>query len=199
MRDGTSLAHQMLMKVQAVPAARAQASGFVRRLVGAAWLNPAIYEEVEADVGATFQAVAVVLLAALAAGLGALGNGPPSGALIRVGIALCSWMAWAAVTVQVGGRLLPEPQTRVSLGEVMRTLGFAAAPGLILVFSGLPVVGRGVFVVAWIWMLMAMVVAVRQALDFRTTSRALLVCAVGGIVALLVIVVLGLLTASTAS
>ena len=185
------------MRTTAAPAA---SSSFVSRLFGAAALRPAVYEEVEADSRATFQAAAVVLLAALAAGVGAVGEGGLSGsALVRVLIALCSWIAWAAVSVQIGGRLLREAQTRVSLGEVLRTLGFAASPGLILAFSGLPVVGRGVVVVAWTWMLLAMIVAVRQAFDFRTTARALLVCAVGGIVALIVTVALGLLTASTAS
>jgi hypothetical protein len=185
------------MLTTAVPAA---SSSFVSRVFGAAALRPAIYEEVEADPRATFQAAAVVLLAALAAGVGTVRDGQLSGtALIRVLIALCSWIAWAAVIVQVAGRILREPQTRVALGEVLRTVGFAAAPGLILAFSGLPVVGPGVVVVAWTWMLLAMVVAVRQAFDFRTTARALFVCVVGGIVALIVTVILGLLTASTAS
>jgi hypothetical protein len=114
-------------------------------------------------------------------------------------IALVSWTAWAMVIVQVGGRLLPEPWTHVTLAELLRTLGFAATPGLILVFAGQPGLGAVVPWAAWLWMLMAMVVAVRQALDFQHTSRALLVCLVGGLVAVGITLALGWLTATPAS
>jgi hypothetical protein len=160
-------------------------------------LESATYEEVEADEGATWQAVGVVALASLAAGAGVIGGLSVQGTILRFAIALVSWATWAILVVQVGGRLLPEPQTRVNVPELLRTLGFAASPGLILALAGLPVIGNVVPGLAWLWMLLAMIVAVRQALDFERTPRAVLVCVVGGVVALGTMVGLSWLTATT--
>ncbi|MEQ1895800.1 MAG: YIP1 family protein [Vicinamibacterales bacterium] len=173
-----------------------QPQTFFRRVMGAAILDAATYEDVEADAGATGQAAAVVVLVALAAGVGDWGHVFAPATVIRVVTGLVSWLVWASVVVQVGGRILPEPQTRVSWPEMLRTLGFGAAPGLLLVFAGAPAVGGFVVWVAWLWMLVAMVVAVRQALDFQGTGRAVLVCAVGVLAGLGVAFVLGSLTAT---
>jgi hypothetical protein len=56
----------------------------------------------------------------------------------------------------------------------------AAIPGL----SGL------VFLVASIWMLIAMVIAVRQALDYKSTFRAGGVCAIGWVIQSLILYLL---------
>ncbi|MFB3126028.1 MAG: YIP1 family protein, partial [Candidatus Acidiferrales bacterium] len=96
----------------------------------------------------------------------------PSGALI-------GWFLWAFVTYLVGTKILPEPQTRSDVGELLRTIGFSASPGvlfILVVVPGLgPLIGLGVLV----WMLVAFVVAVRQALDYRSTGRAVAVCLIG--------------------
>src|SRR5712672_2323592 len=110
---------------------------FLQRLIGAAALDTAIYEEVEADGGASVQAAAVVVLSSLAAGIGARGfsqNSLPNIALITIA-SLMAWGCWALVTYQIGARLLPEPQTSVDVGQLMRTIGFAATPGLLRVFG----------------------------------------------------------------
>src|SRR5437899_12265035 len=107
----------------------ATANTFLQRLIGAMALDTAIYEEVEAARGATLQAFAVVLLSSLAAGIGARGLGgstPANIAFVSI-VALLAWAAWALLTLQIGGHLLPEPQTRVDVGELLRTTGFAAA------------------------------------------------------------------------
>jgi hypothetical protein len=168
---------------------------FVQRLVGAAALDVAIYEEVEADRTATGQAVVVVILSSLAAGIGSRGFGGASlGTMILMTIgALLGWAAWALVTLQIGGRLMPEPQTRVDMGELLRTIGFANTPGLLRVFGFIPSVSYPAFAIAAIWMLLAMIVAVRQALDYTSTARAVIVCAIGWILSLAISVVMGLL------
>src|SRR6266852_2646298 len=108
-------------------------NSFLQRLLGAMALDTAIYEEVEADTGATTQACAVVLLSSLAAGLGARSFGESS--LANIGfisiVALLAWAAWALVTFEIGSHLLPEPQTRVDVGELLRTIGFASTPGMV--------------------------------------------------------------------
>src|SRR5262249_909587 len=157
-------------------------NSFLQRLIGAMALDPAIYEEVEADRGATGQALAVVVLSSLAAGIGAHGltgtSTAGSIAFITVG-ALLLWAAGALRTFEIGVHLLPTTETRSNVGELLRTIGFASTPGLLRVLGILPPVAGPVFVVTSIWMLAAMIVAVRHALDYRNTGRAIAVCVVG--------------------
>lgn len=167
--------------------------GFLRRLVGAAALDVSIYEEVETDRGATTQALAVVVLSSLAAGVGARGfaGGDVAGIAFFGAVALVAWAAWALVTYEIGARILPEPQTRADVGELLRTTGFATAPGLLRVFGLLPGTTVPVFVVTAVWMLAAMIVGVRQALDYTTTRRAVAVCGLGWVLAIAFAGVLG--------
>ncbi len=159
---------------------------FLYRLSGAAALDAGIYESIEADPRATRQAVAVVLLSAAAAGIGASGLvGPRPVVLVAISaLALVTWVAWGMLMFQIGTRLLPEPQTRASLGELLRTTGFAASPGLLQVFAILPGMAIPVFVGVWLWMIGAMVVGVRHALDYQSTGRAVAVCVVAAALAL---------------
>ena len=156
-------------------------ASFTERMIGAAKLDVQVYEEVEADTGATGQAMGVVLLSSVAGGIGSVGVGAGGfGGFLAGGIAaLIGWVAWASVTSIIGTRLLPEPQTRSDVGELMRTLGFAQAPGLLRILGIVPVVGPLVFSIVSIWMLVAMVIAVRQALDYTSTLRAVGVCLAG--------------------
>jgi hypothetical protein len=165
---------------------------FMRRLAGAAMLDPATFEDVEADRGATTQAIGVVVLASLAAGIGARGAAGAGPALeffvVGALLSLTAWAAFAALTLQVGTWVLPHPDTRVDAGQLLRTLGFAAAPGLLQVFAIFGGVTVPVFAVAIAWTLVASVVAVRQALDYSTTRRAVAVCGLAWLLALLIAV-----------
>jgi len=174
---------------------------FLRRLIGAAALDPAIYEEVEADQTATLQAFAIVILSSLAAGVGARGLGGVSAANVAFvsTIALVSWVVWAFITFEIGVRLMPEAQTRSDVGELLRTIGFATTPGCLRVLGVLPGVTIPVFALTAVWMLAAMVVAVRQALDYRSTSRAVAVCGLGWGLAVTIAVTLGLLSGPSLS
>lgn len=170
------------------------ANSFTQRLIGAVALDAAIYEEVEADASATGQALAVVVLSSLAAAFGSRGLGGTTvqGAVFIGIVSLLAWATWALVVFEVGARLLPEPQTRVDLGQVMRTLGFAAAPGLLRILGIMSAATIPVFVITAVWMLAAMIVAVRSAMDFHTTARAVAVCCLGWALALAMAVVLGM-------
>lgn len=166
---------------------------FPRRLVGAVLLRPAVFEEVEADASATRQALLVVLASGIAAGVGI---GPAGtgllGTMTYSAAALALWAAWSMITLEIGVRLLPEPQTRADFGELLRTTGFASAPGLLRVAGILPGMTRPVFVISAIWMLAAMVLAVRQALDYTRVGRAVAVCVLGWLFALGFALLLGL-------
>jgi len=161
----------------------------IRRMLRAARLEPAFYEEVEADKTAMGQAMLVVALSSLAAGLGA-GELGVKAVLANLVTAWLLWLLWAWLTWFIGTKLLPEAQTDADLGQILRTTGFSAAPGLLRLLGFLPVVGRIVTAVAQVWMLAAMVVAVRQALDYRGTGRALTVCLLGWLIYVIVGVVI---------
>jgi hypothetical protein len=153
---------------------------FVYRMMGAATLDAAMYEGIEGDTRVTSQAAAAVLLSSFAAGIGAGGlyGLRLSVFLGTVVLALVMWLAWAMLVYQIGSRLLPEPATRTTFGELLRTTGFAAAPGVLQAFAVFPGMLIPVFVGTWIWMLAAMVVGVRHALDYESNARAILVCLV---------------------
>jgi hypothetical protein len=174
---------------------------FFQRLLGAVSLDAAIYEEVEADRSATVQALVVVVLSSVAAGVGGrgLGGASPANIVFLTVVTLLAWAAWALLTFQIGGRLMPEPQTRVDVGELLRTIGFSSAPGLLRVFGVLPGVTIPVFAITAVWMLAAMVVAVRQALDYTSTARAIAVCVIGWFLAIALAIGIGLVFAPTLS
>ncbi|MCF8109653.1 MAG: YIP1 family protein [Desulfohalobiaceae bacterium] len=160
---------------------------FTDRMLRAAKLEADVYEEVEADKGAMRQAMGVVVLSSLAAGIGVLASQGLSGMLMGTLAALLSWYVWALLTFFIGTKLLPVPQTRADMGELLRTIGFSSAPGLIRVLGIIPFLRGIVFLVAGIWMLVAMVVAVRQALDYDSTLRAVGVCFIGWLIQVLLI------------
>ena len=154
---------------------------FLNRVTGAALLRPAIYEEVEADRSATMQAMGVVALSSLAAGVGALGL-TSARVTTLAGISLLAfavWGIWALLTLQIGARIFPAPRTQADMGQLLRTIGFATAPGILRIAGVIPGTSTVIFGVTAIWMLMAMIVAIRQALDYTSTARAFGVCALG--------------------
>ncbi len=165
-------------------------TGFKNRIIRAAKLDVSLYEEVEADKGALGQAMGVVILSSIAAGLGSIGRLGLGGILIGTVTALIGWYVWAYLTYFIGTKLLPEPQTKADHGELLRTIGFSSSPGLIRVLGIIPGLAGVVFLVASIWMLIAMVIAVRQALDYRSTLRAAGVCMIGWIIQALFFVLL---------
>ena len=167
-------------------------TSMVDRMIRAAKLDAQLYEEVEADKGTLGQAMGVVVLASIAAGVGSGALGGFSGFFIGTAVALISWFIWAALTYFIGTKILPEPTTRADIGELLRTTGFSSSPGLIRVLGLVPVPGVTgiVFLVSGVWMLTAMIIAVRQALDYQSTFRAVGVCIIGWIVQVVVLLLL---------
>lgn len=165
---------------------------FAQRMWGSARLDTAVFEEVEHDAGATAQALGVVVLSSLAAGIGRAAG--PGAMLIEVVLSLGAWYVWAFLTYWIGTRLLPEPQTSATHGELLRVIGFASAPGVVRVIGLVPGLRGFAFLVAAVWMLVAGVVAVRQALDYRSTGRAVVVVVIGWAVQWVLLLVLLALT-----
>lgn len=163
-------------------------SSFTERMIGAAMLNVAIYEEVEHDQSATGQAAVVVVLAAIASAIGSAGEGL-GGALAGLVSALFGWLLWAGVTYFVGTKLFGGIAT---WGELLRTLGFAQAPRLLLVAAIVPVLGVLVALVVAIWSIVAAVIAVRQALDVDT-AKAIFTILVSLVVVILIMIPIGII------
>ena len=167
------------------------------RMMGAARLNVATFEEVEDDQGATMQAMMVVVLVALANGIGGLASGgnPLLGLVSGLLLGLATWALWALVTFLVGTTILKTPETHANWGQLARTTGFAQTPGLLKVFAFIPILGSLIVLIASIWQFAAMVIAVRQALDYQSTWRAVGVVVIGFIIILIPLTIVAMLIA----
>jgi len=151
--------------------------GLIDRMRGAALLDVSTYETVEHDSTATTQAALVVGIVAVAQAIGGAGAGAP-GILTGVLLALMGWLLWAGVTYLIGDKLLGGTAT---WGELLRTLGFAQSPGVLYALAVLPLVGGLVRFTVGVWILVAGIIAIRQALDF-STGKAVLTAILGWIV-----------------
>jgi len=151
------------------------------RILGSASLKVSSYEEIESDRQANWQAVAIVVLSSLGAAIG-IRNTSLSGIAALLFVAIATWMIWVALTLFIGRQLLPGRQTRSDFGQLLRTTGFSAAPGILRVLGVVPGIGWILFLAATIWMLFTYVIAVRQALDYTSTGRALAVCLLGWLI-----------------
>lgn len=158
-------------------------------MLRAAKLDVTVYEEVEADKQSMGQAMGVVALSSVAAGIGTGFQVGFVGIVAGVIVSLLAWYIWAYLTYLIGTKLLPEPKTRADIGELLRTTGFSSSPGLIRILGVFPGLTDVAFLVAGIWMLVAMVIAVRQALDYRSTVRAVGVCLIGWVVQSIILAV----------
>jgi hypothetical protein len=162
----------------------------IERAIGAARLDVATYEEVEHDPTALAQAMTVVVAAAVASGIGSAAQQGLLGLVVGTVASLVGWFVWAGLVYLVGTRLLPAPDTKADLGQLLRTTGFSAAPGVLAVGGIVPGIGMLVVALAGLWQLATMVVAVRQALDYPSTGRAIAVCLIGFVVYVLIVGVL---------
>jgi hypothetical protein len=174
---------------------------FFRRFVGALALEPVTFEDVEADTHSGIQAALVVLLACGASGVAAMNLSAIGWAGFAIGsaLALATWIIWAMLISTIGTIAMPEPQTRSNTGELLRTLGFATAPGVFFAFAGMRTVTPFVLIVVSIWMAATTVIAVRQALDYRSTARAAAVCLAAWLLSFGLVAGLGLMFSRTVS
>ncbi len=168
-------------------------ASFQRRLMGAVRLSAETYEDVEHDPSAMPQAALVVVVASMTTSV-AWYFGISSGWWIVQGAlqALVGWLAGSAVLWFIGTRILPGKDTQATLGQLLRTLGFAQAPGIFGLLVVVPLVGLFVPFLVGCWVIAATFVAVRQALDYDDTFRAILVCLLGWLVAVAVVYLTGI-------
>ena len=171
------------------------AADLVSRMMRAMKLDASLYEEVERDSGALTQAVMVVVISSICAGVGSLigslfrgGLGLGLfGAISGIILALIGWLIWSFLTYIIGTKLLKGPRTSADYGELLRTIGFSSAPGVFSVLNFIPFAS----LIVGLWQLAAMVIAVRQALDFDTV-KAVLTCVIGWFANLLIAMMMAL-------
>ena len=148
------------------------------RMIGAALLRAHTYEEVEHDSAATKQAAIVVVMVAVATGIGSLSLGMTA-LIFGIVAGIVQWALWAFVTYVLGTTLFNTPQTEANWGQLARTTGFAQTPGLLRIFGFIPFIGPLLATIGTVWQFVAMVVAVKQALDYTSKWRAVGVVLVG--------------------
>ena len=154
------------------------------RMLGAIRFDVDTYENVEEDRSAIWQAMAVVVIVAICSSAGLLlASEKATAAELVAGIArgIGGWALWALVTWLVGGFLLKTPDTVADWGQLARTTGFAQTPGVFNLFVFLPGVGPLIWLLVLVWQFACMVVAVRQSLDYTSTSRAFFVILISAI------------------
>ena len=166
---------------------------FVWRMLRAAKLDASLYDEVESDRAAMGQAVSVIILSSIAAGIGGGAFNAP-GILMMTITAFAGWFLWAFLTFFIGTRFLPQENTHADYLRLLRTIGFASSPGLIRIFGVFPAVRSFIFFAASAWMVIAMVIAVRESLSYTSTMRAAAVVAIGwAIQFILIVFVMGII------
>ena len=152
----------------------------ISRMLRASMLDAHVYEEVESDSSAIVQAVLIVVVVAVARGVATLSvTDNIFGIGFGIIAGLLSWAVWAFITYMVGTKLLKTGDTESSWGELARVTGFAQSPGILFLIAVVPVVGTWIVPVVSLWQLAAMVVGIRQALDYTSTFRAIGVVLIG--------------------
>ena len=153
---------------------------FIRRLIGAVALDPQTYEDIEADSSASMQAAAVVVLVCATGGFVAMSWNRFSVVTFVVGASatVAAWLIWVNTIRTIGTGLMRERGTRSNTSELLRTLGFASAPGMLFSLAAIRPAAPFVVLLTGCWMVAAAIGGTRQALDFRSTARAVAVCVV---------------------
>lgn len=174
---------------------------FFRRFVGALALDAGAFEDIEASPAADAQSMLVVAAACVAGGIGAVGVGASgaAGFVIAAVMVLSAWLVWVGLIATIGTRMLPELETHSDVHELLRVLGFAAAPGVFLAFAAMRAAAPLMIAIVSIWMIAAAVIAIRQALDYRTTARAAAVCAIAFLTSAGALTLVALLLSATVS
>jgi hypothetical protein len=155
---------------------------FGERIIGAAKLDANTFEDIERDQTAISQTVGVIALAAVSTGIGNVWYGGISGIIFGILTSLVGYAVWAVIVWLVGTKVMPDPATKADFQETFRVIGFAAAPGLLGIVTIIPLLGWVLLFCIWLWTIAAMVVAVKQVLDYTDTFKAVIVVIIGFVV-----------------
>jgi Yip1-like protein len=164
---------------------------FGERIIGAAKLDANTFEDIERDPTAISQAVGVIALAAVSTGIGNVWYGGLTGIIFGVFTSLIGYAVWAVIVWLVGTKVMPDPATKADFQETFRVIGFAAAPGLLGFVTIIPLLGWLLMICIWLWQIAAMVIAVKQVLDYTDTFKAVVVVIIGFVVNFVITAMIG--------
>ncbi len=142
----------------------------IDRMVGVSTLKPAVFSDIRRDVDATTQALAVVAIAAIAAGIGAIGSDQP-GIIWQVVMAVVGWVVFSLVAFFIGSIFASKTES-ITLGQVLRLIGFAQAPKVLGALAFIPLIGVIAGFFAAIWFLIVAIYALREAFNVPTGTAA---------------------------
>ena len=166
----------------------------LERMIGAAKLDVKTYTEVEGDTNATGQAALVVIISAISAGIGAIGAGAWWLIIVSILGSLIGWVIFAALVYWIGTRFFKEEATHADWGQLARVLGFARAPGALSFLGIIPFIGGLISLAITIWIIVASVIGIREALDYTSTGKAVVVA----ILAFIPLLILNIIVAAIA-
>ena len=136
--------------------------------IRAAMLDGRIYGQIGDEPQAMFRSLGIVVAVAVAFGLGQMNSdfaglqGSPTLVLLVVATTVVlGWLLWGTIAYIVGSRVLGGDASHRML---LRSLGLAYAPGIVMVFASTPAVGGAVGFVGPVWILASGMVAVRETL-----------------------------------
>lgn len=173
-------------------------ASFGERVVGAMTLKASTFQEIEHDQTAMGQAVGVIVLAAVSIGIGNVFWGGLSGIISGIISSLIGYAVWALAVWLIGTKVMPDPATKADFPETFRTIGFAAAPGILGIVTIIPILGWLILFAIWIWQIAAMVIAVREVLDYTDTIKAVIVVVIGFVAYMIVAAIMGMIFVGSA-
>jgi hypothetical protein len=127
----------------------------------------------------------VIVIAGIAALIGNIFRAGIAWGVFSLILSLVGYAFWTLLVVLIGTKLLPEPTTKADFAEGFRVIGFTAAPGVFNVIAIIPYLGPFLSFLIMIWSLVLTVIAVREVLDYSGIGRAILVCAIAFVIALI--------------
>lgn len=137
----------------------------LKRMLRASLLESNLYEEVEHDLDSNWQAFLVVLICALCSGIGGAGIVGMQGILSMFVFIIIGWIIWCLVIYIIGVKVF---EYESDLGVLMRATAYASSPLVLTILGLIPGVGIYLRIGAYLWGLVAFVIAVRQALKCDT-------------------------------
>ena len=160
------------------------------RMIGAMQADVKTLKEIEDDPNAFTQAVIVIVIAGVASLIGNIFRGGMVVGVIGLVGRLVGYFLFAALVFLIGTKVMPEPSTKADFNQTFRTVGFAASPGVFYVLAIIPFLGPLISFLVALWGLVIAVIAVREALDYSNTGRAIIVCVIAAIACAIVYAVI---------
>ncbi len=154
--------------------------GLAPLLIRAALLNEQTYQEFDRDPYAIGRGRLVLALAVIAAAIGSAGSGLAA-MIVHVPAFALGWAAFVFTVYSIGTQAFPGRRSEDTLPRLIRSLGLATTPALLLVLGAAPIYGPLFVLAAYIWLLATTTTAIAEPLEL-TRDSSIIVATVGCLV-----------------